>query len=150
MSEKDARMTQAPATSAHAPQRGALGRAVRNLRTARRMSQEALAECVGDNMSQGDVSRLEVGRVSLPGEARLQGLARCLHTTPGELLAIANYPGLLPEKSDAPPEAEPALRLVARYYRHLTARGMLTSESVRELRRIADWAEREWGGSESA
>lgn len=76
------------------PRRDALGRVVRRLREERGLSQEALADCVGDNMTQGDISRLELGRVKLPNERRVVGLARCLDTTPGALLAEAKYPGL--------------------------------------------------------
>jgi transcriptional regulator with XRE-family HTH domain len=94
MRQKEGRVPTATADPVPAPTRDALGRVVRRLREARSLSQEGLADCVGDNMNQGDISRLELGRVKFPNERRLVGLARCLGTTPGALLAEAGYPGL--------------------------------------------------------
>jgi len=79
-----------------------LGEFVRGRRVLLGLSQEELGKRIG--RSQGWVSRLEVGRASLPEPPDLQALAEVLGTSVTTLLRIAGY---LPEE-EAPGEVEEA------------------------------------------
>lgn len=70
-----------------------LGAFIRRRRMELGLTQEALAEMIGDNTRQADISRLENDRVTLPRRARLEAIARALEVSPGELLARSGWEG---------------------------------------------------------
>lgn len=70
-----------------------LGAYIRRRRLELGLTQEALADMIGDNTRQADVSRLENDRVTLPRRARLEAIARALQVSPGELLARSGWEG---------------------------------------------------------
>lgn len=55
------------------------------------LTQEALAERVGEAVRQSEISRLELGYVSLPRRSRLEAIARALEVTPGYLLVASGW-----------------------------------------------------------
>jgi transcriptional regulator with XRE-family HTH domain len=57
------------------------------------LTQEELAERIGDGVRQAEVSRLECDRVSLPRRQRLSRIAAALDLSVGELLASAGWAG---------------------------------------------------------
>ena len=73
------------------PSRRKLGQIVREARLRRGWSQERLAAEVGDNMTQADVSHLEIGRTKLPHRRRLDAIAAALGIAPGELLGASDW-----------------------------------------------------------
>lgn len=79
-----------------------LGRAIRARRQALGLTQEALAERVGEGVRQSDVSRLERDKIALPHPARVRALARALELAPGELLVCAGWLGA--EQPNHPPD----------------------------------------------
>jgi transcriptional regulator with XRE-family HTH domain len=68
-----------------------LGDVIRERRIALNLTQEELAERIGDGVRQAEVSRLERGRVSLPRRKRLERIAAALDIPLGELLARAGW-----------------------------------------------------------
>jgi transcriptional regulator with XRE-family HTH domain len=70
-----------------------LGAFIRRRRIELGLTQEALADMVGDNTRQADISRLENDRVTLPRRARLDAIARALQVSPGELLVRSGWEG---------------------------------------------------------
>ncbi|HYJ13145.1 MAG TPA: helix-turn-helix transcriptional regulator [Thermomicrobiales bacterium] len=70
-----------------------LGAFIRRRRTELGLTQEALADLIGDNTRQADISRLENDRVTLPRRARLDAIARALQVSPGILLAKSGWEG---------------------------------------------------------
>lgn len=68
-----------------------LGEAIRQRRMAMGLTQEELAERVGENVRQSDISRLERDYVGLPRRARLEALARALDLSLGELLLRSGW-----------------------------------------------------------
>jgi transcriptional regulator with XRE-family HTH domain len=70
-----------------------LGQVIRSRRLALGMTQEELAERIGDGVRQAEVSRLECDRVSLPRRRRLMRIAEALQIPLGELLASAGWAG---------------------------------------------------------
>ncbi len=70
-----------------------LGAFIRRRRLELGLTQEALADLIGDNTRQADVSRLENDRVTLPRRNRLEAIARALQVSPGELLARSGWEG---------------------------------------------------------
>lgn len=70
-----------------------LGSFIRRRRQELDLTQEELANLVGDNTRQADISRLENDRVSLPRRARLEALAKALQVSPGLLLAKSGWEG---------------------------------------------------------
>lgn len=70
-----------------------LGRAIRAHRIDKGWTQEELAKRVEGGMRQAEVSRLEIGRVTLPHHDRLEAIARALGVPVGELLEQAGWNG---------------------------------------------------------
>jgi transcriptional regulator with XRE-family HTH domain len=89
-----------------------LGAFIRRRRQELGLTQEALADLIGDNTRQADISRLENDRVTLPRRARLDAIARALQVSPGELLAKSGWEGAeIIDASDAGDLAERMNRL---------------------------------------
>jgi transcriptional regulator with XRE-family HTH domain len=70
-----------------------LGAFIRRRRQELGLTQEQLADQIGDNTRQADISRLENDRVSLPRRARLDAIASALQVSPGEMLARSGWHG---------------------------------------------------------
>lgn len=68
-----------------------LGQFIRQRRLELGLTQEQLAEQIGDSFRQSEVSRLEHDRVSLPRRERMEHLAAALEVTLGELLAHTGW-----------------------------------------------------------
>jgi transcriptional regulator with XRE-family HTH domain len=71
-----------------------LGSAIRIRRQEIGLTQEGLAERIGDGVRQSDVSRLERDGIQMPRAARLRAIAAALEIEPGELLTRAGWEGL--------------------------------------------------------
>lgn len=74
----------------------ALGPTIRARRLALGLTQEQLAERVStpaDYVRQGEISRIESGRVKFPAPARLARIALALGMQPGDLLAASGWYG---------------------------------------------------------
>jgi transcriptional regulator with XRE-family HTH domain len=63
-----------------------LGNFIRERRQELGLTQEQLAERIGDTVRQAEVSRLENDRISLPRRDRLRAIANALEVSVGELL----------------------------------------------------------------
>ena len=83
-----------------------LGKAIHERRIELGLTQEALAERIGDGVRQSDVSRLERNLIQLPRPQRLRASARALDMEAGELLSAAGWEGLAQE-AVAEPAWEP-------------------------------------------
>jgi transcriptional regulator with XRE-family HTH domain len=70
-----------------------LGQAIRSRRTELALTQEELAERIGEGVRQAEVSRLERDRIGLPRRARLERIATALELPLGELLAQSGWAG---------------------------------------------------------
>jgi transcriptional regulator with XRE-family HTH domain len=70
-----------------------LGHAIRSRRTELALTQEELAERIGEGVRQAEISRLERDRVGLPRRARLERIATALELPLGELLARSGWAG---------------------------------------------------------
>lgn len=70
-----------------------LGQVIRTRRQALGLTQEQLAERIGDGVRQAEVSRLECDRVALPRRRRLERIAFALELPIGQLLATAGWSG---------------------------------------------------------
>lgn len=81
-----------------------LGELIHRRRLELGLTQEELADRVGDGVRQAEISRLEHDRVSLPRRARLEQIARALDIPLGVLLAGSGWTGAH-EAFDTPPEA---------------------------------------------
>jgi transcriptional regulator with XRE-family HTH domain len=68
-----------------------LGETIRARRIALGLTQEQLAERIGDGVRQAEVSRLEAGRVVQPRRSRLEKIALALDLPMGELLARSGW-----------------------------------------------------------
>lgn len=68
-----------------------LGQFIRAHRVAMGMSQEQLAERVGEHVRQSDISRLEKDRVDFPRRERLNAIAVALDVTLGDLLISTGW-----------------------------------------------------------
>jgi transcriptional regulator with XRE-family HTH domain len=90
---------------------GSLGEVMRARRRELGLTQEALAERIGDGVRQADVSRMERGRVALPRRRRLERIAAALELPVGELLARSGWAGAAaafdPERRPARPASDP-------------------------------------------
>ncbi|MEA2511933.1 MAG: Helix-turn-helix domain [Thermomicrobiales bacterium] len=73
--------------------RNTLGTVIKERRLALGLTQEELAERIGDGVRQAEVSRLERDRISLPRPQRLRRIALALDLLPGELLARSGWAG---------------------------------------------------------
>lgn len=67
------------------------GEVIRQRRVELGMTQEELAERVGESVRQSDISRLERDYVALPRRDRLEALAAALEVTPGYLLMHSGW-----------------------------------------------------------
>jgi transcriptional regulator with XRE-family HTH domain len=67
------------------------GQIIRQRRIELGLTQEALAERVGDNVRQADISRLERDYIALPRRGRLEALAHALDVSPGYLLMQSGW-----------------------------------------------------------
>lgn len=85
----------------------ALGRLVRRRRADLGLTQEELAERVGGNMTQSDVSQIERGAVRRPGRDRLARLALALRVPLGDLVAASGWAELARAADAAPPAFDP-------------------------------------------
>lgn len=79
-----------------------LGKTIFDRRCELGLTQEQLAERIGDGVRQAEVSRLEHDRVGLPRRRRLFQLAAALELSPGELLARSGWTGAEAAFSERP------------------------------------------------
>jgi transcriptional regulator with XRE-family HTH domain len=70
-----------------------LGEFIRERRRELGLTQEQLAEHVGEGVRQAEISRLENGGIKLPRKDRLGALASALHVSIGELLLRSGWIG---------------------------------------------------------
>jgi transcriptional regulator with XRE-family HTH domain len=70
-----------------------LGQVIRSRRIELALTQEELAERIGEGVRQAEVSRLERDRIMLPRRARLEAIAAALELPLGELLARSGWSG---------------------------------------------------------
>ena len=68
-----------------------LGTFIRQRRQDLGLTQEQLAEAIGDHVNQSDISRLERDRITLPRRERLEQLAAALDVSLGDLLARTGW-----------------------------------------------------------
>jgi transcriptional regulator with XRE-family HTH domain len=68
-----------------------LGTFIRERRQDLGLTQEELAERVGDGVRQAEISRLENNRISMPRRTRLVALARALEVSLGDLLIRSGW-----------------------------------------------------------
>ncbi len=68
-----------------------LGQFIRGTRLAMGLTQEDLAERVGDGVRQSDISRLEQDRIEFPRRERLEAIAAALDVTLGDLLISTGW-----------------------------------------------------------
>ncbi len=68
-----------------------LGSFIRDRRVELGLTQEALAERVGDTVRQAEISRLENDKVTLPRRERLEGIAAALDLSIGDLLVATGW-----------------------------------------------------------
>ena len=87
----------------------AIGERVRELRAARGLSQDQLAEAAG--VQQSAISRLEREQVGDPGVMMLAGIADALKVTVDDLLGTNRLPGVSPLVMPPTPDAD-RLRVV--------------------------------------
>jgi transcriptional regulator with XRE-family HTH domain len=73
------------------PDSASLGRFISERRQDLGLTQEQLAERVGENVRQSDISRLERDRISLPRRERLEQLAAALEVSLGDLLVRTGW-----------------------------------------------------------
>ncbi len=89
-----------------------LGQLIRERRMELNLTQEELAERVGDGVRQSEISRLERNRVTLPRRQRMEQLAEALDIPVGVLLARSGWIGAeqidagAPETMSAEPPGE--------------------------------------------
>jgi transcriptional regulator with XRE-family HTH domain len=80
-------------------QAATIGTAIRLRRQEIGLTQEELAERIGDGIRQSDISRMERDRVQMPRPARFRAIAAALELQPGELLLLAGWPGAMTESA---------------------------------------------------
>jgi transcriptional regulator with XRE-family HTH domain len=86
------------------------GQVIRERRIELGFTQEQLAERIGENVRQSDVSRMERDYISLPRRDRLEALAVALDVTPGYLLMHSGWiTREEQERLDGPTGVPPAL-----------------------------------------
>lgn len=107
----------------------AFGSHLRDLRKARRLTQQQLADAVGIDFTY--ISKVENGRVDPPSEATIRKIADVLGADAEALLAQAGKVG--PELKDAA-ASEPQLALLLR----TIGRKPLTPDQYRRMREIAE------------
>ena len=74
-----------------------LGQLIQQRRKELDLTQEELAERVGDGVRQSDISRLEHDKVALPRRSRLECIASALELPIGVLLVQSGWMGASPE-----------------------------------------------------
>jgi transcriptional regulator with XRE-family HTH domain len=84
-----------------------LGETIRARREELGLTQEQLAERIGENARQADISRLEHDGVTLPRRERLEGLAAALDLDLGVLLSRSGWVGADRVIASAEPAVEP-------------------------------------------
>lgn len=67
------------------------GQVIRERRVELGLTQEQLAERIGEHVRQSDVSRMERDYISLPRRDRLEALAKALNVSPGYLLMHSGW-----------------------------------------------------------
>jgi transcriptional regulator with XRE-family HTH domain len=82
-----------------------LGQLIRQRRMELGLTQEELAERLGEGVRQAEISRLERNGVALPRRARLEQIARALDVPLGVLLARSGWVGA--QEAFAPAEEPP-------------------------------------------
>lgn len=102
-----------------------LGKFIRQRRIELGMTQEELAERVGDNARQADISRIENDHVTLPRRARLSAIADALDVPVGALLARSGWEGAEAIRSDPPVSLSTG---VVRLLEDVSARGSHAAE----------------------
>lgn len=141
-----------------------LGAIVESRRRELGLSQEDLAERIGDGITQSQLSRLERGGVKLPRRERMERIAAALDLPLGELLArsgwaeaethIRTAPATaVLSRSDPPPipDDDPFYSLMMLEYRRLTPAGrQFLVEQARRLRQMQEAIRREAEGSNEA
>lgn len=85
------------------PMSTSLGSFIRERRQELGLTQEQLAERIGVNVRQAEVSRLESGRIALPRRERMELLAAALEVSLGELLVRSGWM----DEGDALPDRDP-------------------------------------------
>jgi transcriptional regulator with XRE-family HTH domain len=70
-----------------------LGQLIRRRRMELGLTQEELAERIGDTVRQAEISRLERDRIALPRRHRLEQIAAALELSVGELLVASGWAG---------------------------------------------------------
>lgn len=68
-----------------------LGRFIRARRLSMGLTQEQLAERVGPNIQQSDISRLETDKIDLPRRDRMEAIAAALDVSLGDLLIATGW-----------------------------------------------------------
>ena len=68
-----------------------LGRFIRARRRSMGLTQEQLAERVGPNVQQSDISRLETDKIDLPHRDRMEAIASALDVSLGDLLIATGW-----------------------------------------------------------
>lgn len=99
-----------------------LGKFIRQRRTELGMTQEELAEKVGDNARQADISRIENDHVALPRRSRLSAIAAALDLPIGTLLARSGWEGA--EELNAAPRPNGTAEVV-QLFEDISAKGRL-------------------------
>jgi transcriptional regulator with XRE-family HTH domain len=68
------------------------GAVIRQLRLARGWRQADLAKATDYTVDTSEISRLETGKLQMPGDEKIQALAEALDISAGQLLALSRYP----------------------------------------------------------
>ena len=94
------------------PKTQSLGTFIRERRQDLGLTQQQLAERIGDSLQQADVSRLERNHISLPRRQRLMAIAAALQVSLGELLVRTGWmdEDLIGESTEVEVDALPVER----------------------------------------
>lgn len=104
-----------------------LGQLIRERRMDLNLTQEELAERIGDGVRQSEISRLERNRVSLPRRQRMEEIAAALEIPIGILLARSGWAGA-ETLDDAAPEGDSGLDVNAAERPGASAFGLATDD----------------------
>lgn len=113
---------------------------VRDRRRDLHLTQEGLAERMGGNVHQGDISQIERGVVAYPRRERLAALAAALELPYETVFAASGWGNAYRATdgaADAPPAAEPLLAELTRVF------GRLSEAGRTSVVRFAGYLERE-------
>jgi len=129
----------------------ALGNFVRERRQDLNLSQEQLAERVGGNYGQSDVSRIERGQIELPRLGTMVSLAAALEVSIADLLVASGWfdhrhfaaapPAPAPDGlplTNVLSEIDTELEAIRELERQATARSQQLQRMIRELKVTAD------------